>query len=237
VNQAAHAELLDGEYDLAVSQLREKLGIADRPVVTRWVCPRCSGPHPKAECPTVALDRQMKRVLLDLAMLSAVQAKKMSTDGCHEMPDSRPPPGMVDLAHIWRCRYERAEDHEARERVIAQAQADVDDHKKRTAPIVAEIHDDLETLVIEDGIGFSPEECALAFCTTPRLVRNLRAKHDRDPLTGEPTGGNRSLTIPERRKEVARMVKAGVGVRAMAQILGVSVFTISQDRKAVLSQT
>lgn len=237
MNQQAAAELLDAEYDERVTELRHRLGIANRPVVVRYVCPRCAGEHPKSECPTVVLDKQMQCILLDLSMLSEVQAKKMSADACHEMPGSRPPPGMADLAETWRRRYDYARDDETREQVIAAAQAEVESTKRRQAPFVAETHDDLETLVIEDGLGYSPEEVASLHYTTPRVVRNLRAKNNRDPLTGEPTDNAAPLTIAERRKEVARMAKEGVGVRAMSQILKVSTFTISADRKAVEATT
>jgi hypothetical protein len=144
---------------------------------------------------------------------------------------------MTDSVGMWQRRYGYAKDDEMREQVIVGAQAEVEGAKRRQVPIVAETYDDLETLILEDGVGYNPEDVAARFYTTPRLVRNLRARHHRDPLTGEPTGGNRSLTIPERRKEVARMVKEGVGVRAMAQILNVSTFTISKDRKAVEATT
>jgi hypothetical protein len=182
-------------------------------------------------------------VLAELSMLGQADAQKIDgARGSHEHPDSRPPPGFgmgitYTEADRFRDKYNRAETDESRELVIAEAQAALESNKRRQAPIVAETHDDLETLIIEDGVGYNPDDVAARFYTTPRLVRNLRARNDRDPLTGERVdNGGGKLTVAERRKEVARMVKEGVGVRAMAQILNVSTFTISTDRKAVEAQ-
>jgi hypothetical protein len=237
VNQAAAAELLDAEYQAAAVQVRTRLGIADRPVVVRFVCPRCAGEHPKADCPTVRLDAQMHRVLIDLSMLSTVKAKKLTTE-TPTKPDSEPPPGMIDSAAHWRDCYERAEDDEQRMQVIAAAREEVDSARKRTAPIDPDQQVDLAAVVLEDALGFFPAEVSLRYNVTERWVRNTRARAGRDPLTGQPTdNGHVPLTIPERRKEVARMMAEGCGVRAMAQILKVSTFTVSMDRKAVEQST
>jgi transposase-like protein len=183
------------------------------------------------------LDARMHRVLLDLSMLATVRAKKLSTDTATEQPDSQPPPGVANPAEIWRRRYERAKDDETREQVISEAREEVDSTRKRTAPLDPGQDIDLAAVVLEDALGFLPAEVSLRYNVSERWVRNARARAGRDPLTGQPTdNGHTPLTIPERRKEVARLMADRCGVRAMAQILKVSTFTISTDRRAVEAQ-
>lgn len=74
--------------------------------------------------------------------------------------------------------------------------------------------------LIHEGEGWTPADVALAFRTTPRLVRRWRNERDRNPETGRPEG---SLA------HAKDLIGQGLSLRAVAMLTGISKSTLHRE--------
>ncbi len=183
----------------------------------------------------------MERLLLGLSLQSQTSAQRLDTAG-HTHAQGRAPTGafMDDKPpqEYLRSVYERAGEDSERERVIAMAERELESVRRKEAPDEGE-GPSLADLILEDGEGYSAEQVAAHFYTSPSLVRGVRKRADRNPVDGRSLDGNKPLaSVAERRAEARRLRdQENLSVRQIAAILKVSTFTISTDLKATQVST
>lgn len=188
--------------------------------------------------PREQLDAEMIDALLRLQLMPQIGAQKFNTSG-HTHPDSRPPPGVgtgdsYPEYERFRDLYNDAEDDEHREQVLKSALQTIKYWSPRHDSVPEGV--DFEKIVLQDGEGYDAEHVAQKFGIAPSYVHNIRRRARVRADDGRPVDPAQ-LSIAERRLEVRRLkVEKNLTVRQIAQIVGVSTFTVSTDLRSVLDQ-
>jgi DNA-directed RNA polymerase specialized sigma24 family protein len=172
-----------------------------------------------------ALDSQMRSLLLQLSIKSHVAAGR-AVEGARLHPSSSIPFGdRITTEEVLARHYARASSRKRKEQLIAEAQAELDSFTR--APGEVETASD-DTILLEDGEGFTAEEVAQRFGVSLEVVYRLRKRHHRRADDGTPIAGN-ALGVKERRSAAKLLRAKGLSIRQIAAIHGVSTFTASTD--------
>lgn len=179
------------------------------------------------------LDTQMRRILAQLELISAIPAVNYNaTHGTDEHPGGRKPPGDIGYREFaaWYGPpfHERTPEHpgcvtdEQREDCITVAKETLE-HLRKTTSIDAstlETHDQLRERMLVETEGWSPQSVSQsAWRMSVTIVRRLRVAAGRDAETGfvvveQETPG---LDLVSRARE---MKGRGMSIRGIAMALG-----------------
>lgn len=175
------------------------------------------------------LDRRFNAILLQLRLLSTVDAVSYGPGGGH--PSSKPPAGegsmMVDRLI---SRYKQALSDTGRLKVIRHAAQHLAAARRRDAPPPAESIS-LDQVVIDDGAGFTCEEVGQRYGLAAAHVARIRHRAGRDLETGT-IPNNVDLAREDRQREALRMRDKGMTTRQIAFSLNCSQALVVKDLKA-----
>jgi len=185
----------------------------------------------------LSLEREMRRVLLDLEMTSNGKTASFDASGGGAFGSKPPVSGGCDLRtdppHVyWRRRWNEADSDSRRRELLQRAQEELRAIRKAPPPRPEETEAKRVERLLKDGEGWTAEETALAFRMTPSAVRKIRLGHGRDPERGldEPMKPMKDGT-PEERRRRARILMGEhrLSLRNAALVMGVSHETVRRD--------
>lgn len=188
----------------------------------------------------LGLQREMRRVLLELEMTSNGKTASFNSGGRGEFASRPPVSGGCDLRsdppHIyWRRKWNEATGDDGRRRVLDGAREELRFLRRAPPPprdLREETEEERDERLLRDGDGWRVEEVATAFKMTPSAVRRVRRQHGRDPERGT---DDVDLPMPygsleERRRRARHLVyERGLSMRAAALKMGVSHETVRRD--------
>lgn len=184
------------------------------------------------------LEREMRRVLLDLEMTSCGVTASFDSAGGGAFGSAPPKTGDDDPPHIrYRRGWERAADDDERRRVLEQAVDELDAIRKSRAGEGSETEVERTRRMLREGEGFTAREVAVRFGVTEAAVRRTRARHGRSPETGEvePMRPMPDATPDERRERALLLYREHrMSYRSIAVLLGVSHETVRKDVLAAM---
>jgi hypothetical protein len=174
----------------------------------------------------MSLEREMRQVLAELALLLNGKTQTFyATGGKSENPDPRPQGESKPPHEYWAQRWAACPDHGT---VLAAREA-LNAWKRRVVTSEGDGTNENQWL-LEDGEGYTADEVARRFNTTPSRVRSLRLADDREMEFGKKIHGNR--VVPR----VQDLVEQGMGARAIAMLTGMKRSTaqdaVNKHRKA-----
>lgn len=192
---------------------------------------------------TAALDRQMREVLLQLAVCSHVPASGYQPRGRSGATDSRlligGDTGNLTFARAYGRPFAQptaghpgARDDHERQAVLDEARAELEHLRRGSADIELqeESLDELYDRIVHAGEGYTVKEVAFSLRVGERVVISARKARGRDTGLGKALTNQQSLSRDDRREKARELRdKKGLSYRAIALILGVPKSTIADD--------
>lgn len=172
----------------------------------------------------MTLAQEMRKVLAELELLSHGKATSWNASGTGKA-DSRPPSGEGFPPHVeFRLQFEADPSWV----VVEEARAVLKAWRVRQAPASGDDSSE-DDWILDDGEGFTAEEVAKRFNTTPSRVRLVRTRKDRDMEMGLSTNGRPAPKLRD-------LVEQGLTARQIEMLTGTARSTaqdaINRHRKA-----
>lgn len=190
------------------------------------------------------LDAEMRAICLQLSMKPVISTGSFVSGSSHGYASTKAPKGVwnpykghSELESLV-AKYESAMDNEARKRIIAEAQVELDSWVRSENAHKGEEFT-FEEQVIKDGKGHSPEEVGQHFNIDAHYVRRIRKRFKCGTEDGRATDNKAKAAAqdPEaRRKTVQELKRRGFPNRRIADILGIAESTIRRDLQAIKFQ-
>lgn len=179
------------------------------------------------------LEREMRRVLLDLEMTSCGVTASLDSNGSGAFGSAPPRSGDFDPPHLrYRREWNAARGGTERQRILERARDELDSIRVSRAGEGSETEAERTRRMLREGEGFTAREVAVRFATTEAAVRRTRSRHGRSPENGtvEPMRPMPDATPAERRERVALLWREHrMSTRRIALVLGVSHETVRRD--------
>jgi hypothetical protein len=172
------------------------------------------------------LDRTMRAVLLDLSMISHGTTQSFNAGGGGGGGGDQLQ-GCSGAEHLhWAAKYERAADDTERRSVVKGAETELARLRGRDVDrsrVVGETREEEDARIVHVGEGFTADEVATRFKTTPTRVRRARLAAGREVEHGRKPGAApapaSALTDEAAAREAARMKSQGMSERQIALVL------------------
>ena len=180
------------------------------------------------------LTAKMETVLRELTWLAAGGTLSYNSTGAGGVPSSREPRWEDNPAEYWRDQWEKAVGTPCKLAVYEQAKAQLNAMKRR--PITnhePETGEEFEARILREGRGWSPNDCAVHFRTTPTFIHRLRVRHGVRVADGTPEAPV-VMPLPKNdRAARAKLLRAeGRTMRQIAMLLKCDPMTVHRDLAA-----
>jgi hypothetical protein len=126
------------------------------------------------------LEREMRRVLMDLEMTSNGVTASLDGNGGGAPGSAPPKSGDWDPPHLrYRRKWNTAGNDGERRRVLERARDELDSIRVSRAGEGSETEAERTRRMLREGEGFTAREVAVRFATTEAAVRRTRERHGR----------------------------------------------------------
>src|SRR5215469_16385754 len=157
-----------------------------------------------------SLDAKMRAVLREFTWLAAGGTLSYNSTGAGGVPSSREPKWEDNPAEYWRDQWEKAVGTPRKLAVYEQAKAQLNAMKRR--PITnhePETGEEFEARVLREGRGWSVNDCAVHFRTTPTFVHRLRVRHGVRVADGTPPKGQ-AVEVVDQHQHAQELAASGM---------------------------